>query len=540
MEQLLPVRMLLQSIYCKRLFYLEWVDGEFVHNKYTVEGKFTHRNVDTDHEKTEWDRALEKRKSVELSSEAECLTGKIDLVEMAGEETRPVEIKRGTLPENGPWFDHMIQITAYAMLLETIGRSVKEGILYYAGSRKRVNVKITPGRIAAVRKCVNEALETASLPVPPEPLRDSRKCLSCSLNNICLPDEYWAIKDSADASRRVISARNDGVPLYVQDQGAHISRSDKRLKVYLGQKKMGEVLLHETSQVCLMGNVQITTQAVHSCMSEEIPILHFTSGGYFLGLTQPMSTKSARVRIHQAEKAEDQALKLSVAKAVVSGKIKNQRTLLMRNARGIDEQVFRDMAALAAKAANAESAQTLLGIEGAAARQYFQNFNLLLKTANTYTFSLDTRNRRPPRDAINAMLSYTYGMLVKDCTVALTAAGFEPCLGFYHQRRPGRPALALDLMEPFRPLLSDSAVIYAVNNGMVKPSDFVKGTDSVKMRQDARKAVINSYEKRMEQLITHPVFEYRISYRRLLEVESRLLARYISGETDSYTCFTTR
>ena len=532
--------MLLQSVYCKRLFYLEWVDGEFVHNKYTVEGKFTHRNVDTDHEKTEWDKALERRKSVELSSESEGLTGKIDLLELAGEETCPVEIKRGTLPEKGPWFDHMIQITAYAMLMESIGRTVKEGILYYAGSRKRVSVQITPGRIAAVRRCVKEALETAGKPIPPEPLRDSRKCLSCSLNNICLPDEYWAVKDSADTTRRVISARNDGVPLYVQDQGAHISRSDKRLKIYLGQKKLGEVLLHETSQVCLMGNVQITTQAVHSCMSEEIPILHFTSGGYFLGLTQPMSTRSARVRIHQAEKAGDENLKLIVAKAIVSGKIKNQRTLLMRNARDLDEQVLRDLAALAAKANDAKSTQILLGIEGAAARLYFQNFNSMLKTTDIYTFKLETRNRRPPKDAINAMLSYTYGMLAKDCTVALTAAGFEPCLGFYHQQRPGRPALALDLMEPFRPLLSDSAVMYAVNNGMVKPADFVTGTDSVKMKQDARKAVINAYEKRMEQLITHPVFEYRISYRRLLEVESRLLARYIAGETDSYTCFTTR
>jgi len=540
MSQLLPVRMLLQHIYCNRLFYLEWVDGEFEHNKYTVEGTFTHRNVDTDGEKTEYEKTLERRTSVSLSCEEEGITGRIDLIETKDGFVQPVEIKRGVLPDRGPWFDHMIQVTAYAMLLRSVGKQVKEGVLYYAKSKRRAVIQITGGRLDATRKCIREAKQTALLPKPPPPLRDSKKCESCSLNNICLPDEYWAVKESSEPQRRIIAARDDGIPLYVQDQGAHISRTENRLKVFLGKHSLGEILLHETSQVCIMGNIQVTTQALHACMNNDIPVLHFTSGGYFLGVSQPLSTKSARVRIHQAELSANEDLKLRIARQTVEAKIRNQRTILKRNARNLDEQVVRDLAALAARAKSAENTQTLLGLEGASARLYFQSFNSMLKTKSTYTFDLKTRNRRPPKDPVNAMLSYAYGMLVKDCTVALYAAGFEPCLGLYHQQRPGRPALALDLMEPFRPILADSAVIYAINNNMVKPRDFVKGIDSVTMKPEARKAVIQAYEKRMEQLITHPVFDYRISYRRVLEVEARLLSRFISGELETYSCFTTR
>lgn len=540
MNQLLPVRMLLQHVYCKRLFYLEWIDGEFAHNKYTVEGTFVHRNVDTTGEKTTWEKTMEKKTSVSLSCETERITGKIDLIETTDGFVQPVEIKRGVLPDRGPWFDHMIQVTAYAMLLRSAGKEVKEGILYYAASKKRAVIEITEGRINITRKCIKEAFETAACSISPEPLQDSKKCENCSLNNICMPDEYWAIKDNKESGRRIISARDDGIPLYVQDQGAHISRTQNRLKVFLGKQSLGEILLHETSQVCIMGNIQITTQAVHACMNNDIPILHFTSGGYFLGVSQPLSTKSARVRIHQAEISQKEDEKLNIAKEIVEAKIRNQRTILKRNARNLDEQVIKDMASLAARVKNADNFQALLGFEGAAAKLYFQNFNRMLKTKNTYTFDLKTRNRRPPKDPINAMLSYAYGMLVKDCTVALAAAGFEPCLGIYHQQRPGRPALALDLMEPFRSILADSAVIYAINNNMVKPRDFVIGIGSVTMKPEARKAVIQSYEKRMEQLITHPVFDYRISYRRVLEVEARLLSRHIAGELDAYSCFTTR
>src|SRR5471032_286910 len=155
-------------------------------------------------------------------------------------------------------------------------------------------------------------------------------------------------------------------------------------------------------------------------------------------------------------------------------------------------------------------------------------------------FEMDGRNRRPPRDPVNAMLSLGYSLLAKDLTVACYAVGFDPYVGFYHQPRFGRPALALDLMEPFRALIVDSAVLTAVNTGMVTARDFVRAGGAVALTAGGRKAFFRAYEMRMDALVTHPLFEYRVSYRRLLEIQSRLLARVLEGEIGEYPVFTTR
>ncbi len=537
---LIPVRMLVQYAYCRRLFFLEWVDGEFRHNRYTIEGAHSHRSVASSHEKNLLEDETEKTISVELSSEEEGITGKVDYIEYYGGLRFPVEVKRGSLPKEGPWQDHKIQITAYAMLLRECGCSVDHGILYYAGSRKRVCIQITDNLVQKVRNLVAEAQKTAVQGVPPAPLKDSRKCEKCSLANICLPDEYWSEKDCVAAKRRVIPARDDGIPLYVQDQGARISRMDERLIVCLGLRKTAEVLLHETSQVCVMGNVQISTQAIHACMAAQIPIMYFSSGGYFKGMTNPLSTRSSRVRIQQTTALENAATKGMISSAIVKAKIKNQRTFLKRNAKDLDSRVVRDMAALARRVEKEQDPEKLLGLEGAAAALYFSNFKKMIKSDYRIPFYFMTRNRRPPKDPVNAMLSYAYGILAKDCTVVLQAVGFEPTLGFYHSLRPGKPALSLDLMEVFRPIVADSAVIYTINNGMVTLKDFHQGKFSVAMKPESRIALIKAYERRMEQLVTHPVYDYRVSYRRIIEIEARSLARFIGGETDKMVFFTTR
>lgn len=176
------------------------------------------------------------------------------------------------------------------------------------------------------------------------------------------------------------------------------------------------------------------------------------------------------------------------------------------------------------------------------ARIYFEFFSKMFKTGNSGLegFDFENRNRRPPRDAVNAMLSFAYSLLVKDLTVTLATVSFDPFLGFYHQPRYGRPALALDLMEPFRPLIADSVVIWCINNGVVSASDFQRVGGACCMTSESRKKLILAYERRMHSLITHPVFDYRISYRRVLEVQCRLLARYLEGEIPSPPSFVTR
>jgi CRISPR-associated protein Cas1 len=205
------------------------------------------------------------------------------------------------------------------------------------------------------------------------------------------------------------------------------------------------------------------------------------------------------------------------------------------------------MKTLADRAETSSDLESLLGLEGSAARIYFEEFGGMIKPGDDteeqtsdFTFDFEGRNRRPPRDPVNALLSLAYSILAKDLTVACYAVGFDPYMGFYHQLRHGRPALALDLMEPFRPLIADSAVLSAVNTRMVTAKDFVRAGGSVALTPSGRKGFFRAYELRMDSLVTHPLFDYRVSYRRLLEIQARLLARVIEGEIPSYPVFVTR
>lgn len=177
--------------------------------------------------------------------------------------------------------------------------------------------------------------------------------------------------------------------------------------------------------------------------------------------------------------------------------------------------------------------EELLGIEGAAAGQYFQHFNGMIKAENGANdssdaaplpaFNFSTRNRRPPTDPVNALLSLSYSLLSKDCTLACLAVGFDPYVGFYHQPRFGRPALALDLMEEFRPLVAESSVLNCINNRVVTEKDFVRAGNAVNLSPAGRKRFFQVYEQRMGSLLTHPIFDYKVSYRRALELQARLL-----------------
>lgn len=201
------------------------------------------------------------------------------------------------------------------------------------------------------------------------------------------------------------------------------------------------------------------------------------------------------------------------------------------------------MKQLAEQAQLAHSLDSLLGIEGTAARLYFEHFAGMLKVEGgdgMPAFEFAHRNRRPPRDPVNALLSLAYSLLVRDLTVVCHAIGFDPFIGFYHQPRFGRPALALDLMEGFRPLVADSAVLSAVNTRMVGKDDFVKAGRAVALTARGRKGFLRAYEQRMDLLATHPLFGYRVSYRRVLEIQARLLARVVSGELSRYPGFETR
>jgi len=241
----------------------------------------------------------------------------------------------------------------------------------------------------------------------------------------------------------------------------------------------------------------------------------------------------------QYRAATDEEESIRLARCFVSGKLRNQRTLVRRNGRDVDQILVGRLRALRRSAERATTAESLLGTEGAAGRAYFQAFPSMLR-GETGLFDFEGRNRRPPRDPVNAMLSFAYSMLVKDVLVTLIGVGFDPYLGFYHRPKYGRPALALDMMEEFRPIVADSVVIGLVNTGEIRPVDFIERAGSVALTESGRKRLIGAYERRLDQTVIHPIFGYTVSYRRVLEIQARLLGRVLLGEIERYPPFSTR
>jgi CRISPR-associated protein Cas1 len=342
----------------------------------------------------------------------------------------------------------------------------------------------------------------------------------------------------------VAISRDEALPLYVQARGAKVAKRGETLEISIEDKPVQTVRLVDVSQLVLMGQIYVTTPTLHELMSREVPISWHSFGGWFIGHSVGTGHKNVEIRTAQYRASFDAQVCLRLAKGLVAAKIHNQRTLLRRNwksesdAATVIDGFQQDLRSVQ----RAQSIPELLGAEGQAAARYFRHFACMISRNDTGTahFDFEKRNRRPPTDPVNALLSYGYSLLVRSWTTALTAVGFDAYRGVYHQPRYGRPALSLDMMEPFRPLIADSSVIQAINNGEVRPSDFLSVAGSVALTDDGRKRFLGTFERRLSQEITHPIFGYKVSYRRLLELQSRLLARHLLGEIPEYPNFTTR
>jgi len=543
-----------EFVYCPRLAYFEWVDGEFADNAETTEGRFHHRRVDQapvrksrQTENQESGETTIHQRSVWLSSEGLGVTAKIDLVEGEGQAVVPVDYKRGKRPHTtqGAWEPERVQLCVQGLLLREQGFTCERGVLYFVGSRERVEVLFDEELVARTREFLDGMRTMTQATVAPPPLVDSPKCPRCSLVGLCLPDEVGWLRQphngDVPALRKLIPTNDDALPLYIQTPGAKLGKDGECLKVKDHDDVIGEARLVETSQVVLYGAVQVSTQVVQELCKRNIPLVYCSSGGWFYGMTTGLLHKHVELRRRQYAVAADRERCLQLARRFVQAKIANCRTLLRRNHRAAPDTVIQDLKNDHAHAGTVESLESLLGVEGTAARRYFSEFAGMLKEAEPGArFDFEGRNRRPPRDPVNAMLSLLYSMLAREWTVTLQSVGLDPYLGFYHQPRYGRPALALDMMEEFRPLIADSAVLTAINNGEIQQSDWFERMGSVTLTPEGRRRLIETYERRMGQEITHPVFGYQISYRRVLEVQARLLGRYLLGEIPELPPFTTR
>lgn len=587
-------------------------------------------------ETTTADEVIHSR-SVSLASDRLGVTAKMDLVEVrSGARTAenssggdllapltvcPVDYKIGAPREgdNGVelWDADRMQLGLQCLILRDNGYACTEGMIYYRATKQRVALAITPQLEQWIEAQIAAARRAMTGPIPP-PLVDSPKCARCSLVTICLPDETRLLReapahpDDEDAPpaqdtfpfdrefgattaagaaspptspptsrlpvRRLIAARGDTRPLYIATAGVAVGRKSEIVQVREKGEVVAEVRINDLNHVAIFGPATISTALLQTLCEKDIPVSYFSSGGFFYGLTRGHSLKNVFTRITQFQLAARPEEALRHARTFVHGKIRNQRTLLMRNHTQAPAATLGRLKYAAQAALEAARLEELLGIEGSAALAYFENFAGMIKlgegavdsdesfldeaaTARAtvasvgaapgrgkrdapgqrfFAFDFTRRNRRPPRDAVNALLSLGYSLLARDCTIAAHAVGFDPYVGFYHQPRFGRPALALDLMEEFRPLIADSVVLTAINNRTIGPGDFVRAGDAVNLSAEGRKRFFGVYEQRLNATIVHPVFDYQVSYRRALELQARLLAKALTGETEQYVPFTTR
>jgi CRISPR-associated protein Cas1 len=571
----LPARMLNEFVYCPRLFFYEYVEGLFAENHETVEGSLRHTRVDGGRGElmpADWLEESERAviRSVTVSSARHGLIAKLDVLEVADRKVVPIDYKRGRPRTESDgrleaWDADRAQMAAQVIALNDNGYSCDEAIVYYSSTKQRVRILATSDLIEWALSQAEAARRVAAAGVLPPPLEDSPKCPRCSLVGICLPDETRLLKESppappadeeppADAElavRRLLPARDDLRPLYLNTPGLRVGKRGNVLIIQDRDQVIEEVRISEICQLNLLGGIQLTTQAIQALCENEVPIAYFSQGGWFYGITAGLGARNSMLRRSQFRLADDEGFCLEISRRLIAGKIRNQRTLLQRNHAEPPQQELRRLKQLATDAESTASMASLLGIEGTAARVYFGCFQGMIKVSDgtsqseasptpDFRFDFQGRNRRPPLDPVNALLSLAYSVLAKDLTIVCQVVGFDPFIGYFHQPRFGRAPLALDLMEPFRPLIADSTVLTAINTRMIQAADFVRAGKAVALTPSGRKAFFRAYEQRMDTLVTHPIFGYRVSYRRMLEVQTRLLARAVSGEIARYPVFTTR
>jgi len=337
--------------------------------------------------------------------------------------------------------------------------------------------------------------------------------------------------------------------LYVMTPNSYLHLENDTLRVDVEREKKMQVPLHHLGSVVCLGNIMLSPALMHRCADDGIRVVMLDGNGRFKARLEGAVSGNVLLRQAQHRQAGDAGFSLNVSRSMIAGKLRNARQVLLRGAReSADEADAKSLmaaaTALRASVRNlplARDIDSVRGIEGDAAKIYFSALNGIVRRDARQHFGMDGRTRRPPRDRINALLSFLYSMLMNDCRSALESVGLDPQLGFLHAVRPGRAALALDLMEEFRAIMADRLALTLINRGQIGAGDFVEREGgAVLLEGDARRSVVVAYQERKQEEITHPLLETKMPIGLLPQVQARLLARHIRGETETYIPYLSR
>jgi CRISPR-associated protein Cas1 len=520
--------------YCPRLFYLEEVEEIRVADDRVYGGRELHAGLAADEEG--------EPTSLDLASEAWGLVGKVDCLRRRDGSLVPYEHKRGQparSTDGAPeaWPSDRLQVVAYAVLLEeSFGQRVPEGRVRYHAANVTVRVPIDE----AARQELHEAIATArrlreSLERPP--IADNeRLCARCSLAPVCLPEEVRRERQPERPAARLFPPDRAGTTLHVVSPGTHLGRSGDALVVRPREGPETKHPVRGVDSLLLHGLSQVSTQALRLCVDHDV-VVHWLSatGVHTASLTATAGQVQRRIRQYRALADEETCLRL--ARALVLAKVEGQHRYLLRASRGDAAERQRLLPHLHGlqqalrAAADAPCRDSLRGHEGAAGVQYFQGLRTLLAEHVPEELRSNTRNRRPPLDRFNALLSFGYGLLHTAVMRGVLAAGLEPALGFFHTPRSAAYPLVLDLMELFRVPLWDLVLLGSLNRGQWDVDDDFSVTRAQVWLSDAgRKKAIGLFEARLDETWKHPVLEYSLSYARTIELEARLMEKEWTGE----------
>ncbi|HRG77666.1 MAG TPA: type I-C CRISPR-associated endonuclease Cas1c [Leptospiraceae bacterium] len=329
--------------------------------------------------------------------------------------------------------------------------------------------------------------------------------------------------------------------LYITQEGLYLHHELEKIKVERKQETIMELPIHHLQGITIFGICSISPSLLQKCLERGIFVSYLTARGKFMGRLEGANSGNVLLRKAQFKKSEMDAEKLKIAKSIIAGKIQNSRLNLLRSARDLKDEtkekeirnVVLDLERNLTSLEQASSVESARGYEGNSAKSYFSVFDHCI-VQQKKDFEFTKRMKRPPKSRINALLSFTYSLLSNDCISACQAVGLDPFIGFLHEERPGRPSLALDLMEEFRPF-ADRFVLTLINRKQIQASDIIEKTGSVyTLTNDGRKALLTAYHNRKQEEVTHYLLEQKCRIGELFLLQARILARSIRGEMPLY------
>ncbi|KYC43863.1 CRISPR-associated protein Cas1 [Scytonema hofmannii PCC 7110] len=520
--------------YCQRLFYLEEVEELYTQDAAVFAGRRLHVEIEKA-EDEEWEELF-------LTSEELGLRGRLDALRTRDGQTIPYEHKRGRChrDENKQpqaWESDRLQILAYAYLLESaLGITVQEGRIRYHADNVLVRVPLDDSGRSAVREAIQQARTLRQSTHRPPVTDNERLCARCSLAPVCLPEEARLAHDREWQPIRLFPEDDDRQIIHILEPGTTVGRTGEQIKITRRGQAVETVPARHVGQLVLHSFSQISTQALHFCAEQGIGV-HFISGGgrYIGSFDTRQGSIQRRIRQYAALSNPDTCLEL--ARKLVNCRGQGQRKFLMRGTRGKTEvsdtlkKAINQMQILLKQVPKAKSLESLLGLEGNLARLYISALPCLISQDIPKELHFSNRNRRPPKDRFNSLLGFGYALLIKDVMNAILTVGLEPALGFYHQPRSQAAPLVLDLIEIFRVPLVDMSIMASINRGQWEvQTDFDIRGEQVWLSETGKRKFVELYERRKQETWKHPVTGYSLTYRRLMELEVRLLEKEWSGE----------